>query len=493
MKTEINPSIFREYDIRGIAGRDLNPEFAKLLGIAYARYIAGRPIVGGKKIATVSVGWDCRLSSDSYASALVSGLQEEGLKVVRLGVCPSPLTYFSIFALDLDGGIMVTGSHNPADYNGFKISVGKDTIHGHQIQEIRALMEKVLNDLAAPQAYLATPLATKKTPSFASYSEASDIEIIPRYIEHLLKITKPLKRKKIVLDAGNGTASTVAPELFKKLGADIIPLFCELDGRFPNHHPDPTVPENLQQLIQKVKEEKADFGLAFDGDADRLGLVDENGRIIYGDEQMILFSRSILKVIPGATIISEVKSSYKLYNDIAAKGGKPIMWKTGHSLIKSKMKETKAVLAGEMSGHMFFADRYFGFDDAIYAGLRVYEIASDHNGPLSSLLSDLAVSVSTPEIRVDCEEAKKFQLVEQTKKRLTGNYKLNDIDGVRVDFGDGWGLVRASNTQPVLVLRFEAPNDSRLAEIRKTIETALHEAARAIGHNPIRIENSGTH
>jgi phosphomannomutase/phosphoglucomutase len=482
MKTQINPSIFREYDIRGIAGEDLNPEFAKLLGIAYARYITGRPIVGSKKTATVSVGWDCRLSSDSYASALVSGLMEEGLNVIRLGVCPSPLTYFSIFSLDLDGGIMVTGSHNPGDYNGFKISVGKDTIHGTQIQEIRALMEK-----AAAASYSNT-----KSPH-PNHAEVSDIEIIPRYIEHLLKITKPLKRKKIVLDAGNGTASTVAPELFQKLGADIIPLFCELDGRFPNHHPDPTVPENLQHLIQKVKEEKADFGLAFDGDADRLGLVDENGRIIYGDEQMILFSRSILKAIPGATIISEVKSSYKLYNDIAAKGGKPIMWKTGHSLIKSKMKETKAVLAGEMSGHMFFADRYFGFDDAIYAGLRVYEIASDHTGPLSSLLSYLTVSVSTPEIRVDCEEKKKFELVEQTKKRLTGNYKLNDIDGVRVDFGDGWGLVRASNTQPVLVLRFEAPNDSRLAEIRKTIETALHEAARAIGHNPIRIESSGAH
>ena len=479
MKTEINPSIFREYDIRGIAGRDLNPDFAKLLGVAYARYIAGRATVGNKKPATVSVGWDCRLSSDSYASALVDGLLEEGLNVIRLGVCPSPLTYFSIFTLDLDGGIMVTGSHNPADYNGFKISVGKDTIHGHQIQEIRALMEKTLKDRE-----------WKGNSHVTNNSEVSDIAIIPRYIDHLVKITKPLKRKKIVLDAGNGTASNVAPELFKKLGANIIPLFCELDGRFPNHHPDPTVPENLQHLIQKVREEKADFGLAFDGDADRLGLVDENGRIIYGDEQMVLFSRAILKKIPGATIISEVKSSSKLYKDIAEKGGKPIMWKTGHSLIKSKMKETKAVLAGEMSGHMFFADRYFGFDDAIYAGLRVYEIASDHNGPLSSLLSDLVTTVSTPEIRVDCEESKKFELVEQTKKRLVGNFKVNDIDGVRVDFGDAWGLVRASNTQPVLVLRFEAPNSLRLSEVRKIIEEALHRAAEAIGHNPIEVRDS---
>ncbi len=490
MKTEINPSIFREYDIRGIAGRDLNADFAHVLGIAYARFIAGRSIVGNKKTATVSVGWDCRLSSDSYASALVSGLMEEGLNVIRLGICPSPLTYFSIFSLDLDGGIMITGSHNSADYNGFKICVGKDTIHGHQIQEIRALMEKVLAEktLEGQDAGKTRSLSTTK-----NAPEVSDTAIIPRYIEHLLKIAKPLKRKKIVLDAGNGTASTVAPELFQKLGAEIIPLFCELDGHFPNHHPDPTVPENLQDLIQKVKEVKADFGLAFDGDADRLGLVDENGRIIYGDEQMILFSRAILKEIPGATIISEVKSSYKLYNDIAAKGGKPIMWKTGHSLIKSKMKETKAILAGEMSGHMFFADRYFGFDDAIYAGLRIYEIASNHNGPLSSLLSDLTISVSTPEIRVDCEESKKFKLVEETKKRLTGDYRLNDIDGVRVDFGDGWGLVRASNTQPVLVLRFEAPTEARLAEIRKIIETALHGAAQAIGHAPISVSVSRTH
>jgi len=402
-------------------------------------------------------------------------LLKGGVDVIRLGICPTPLTYFSIFELDLDGGIMVTGSHNPANYNGFKICVGKNTIYGHQIQELRALMEKQPHPSSQP-------------------GQVSEFAVIPKYINHLVKSSRPLKKKKIVIDAGNGTASTVAPLLFQQLGAEVIPLFCELDGRFPNHHPDPTVPENLNQLIAKVREEKADFGLAFDGDSDRLGLVDENGKILFGDELMVLFSRSILKEIPGATIISEVKSSHKLYSDIAAKGGKPIMWKTGHSLIKSKMKETGAVLAGEMSGHIFFADRYFGFDDGIYAALRVYEIASLHDGPMSTMLKDLPATVSTPEIRVDCDEEKKFKLVDETKKLLSAHHKkITDIDGVRVDFGDGWGLVRASNTQPVLVLRFEAPSTSRLIEIREEVESALRTAAKAIGHKPIHTETHASH
>lgn len=479
MTLKINPSIFREYDIRGIAGRDLSPEFAECLGRAYAQYIAGRTPVASRKKLTVSVGQDCRLSGDSYTQALISGLTRGGLDVVRLGTCPTPLTYFSIFELNLDGGIMVTGSHNAANYNGFKICVGKDTIHGNQIQELRALTEK-----------LSQSQFSNLAPG-TSVGMISDNAIIPTYISHLVKAARPLKKKKIVIDAGNGTASTVAPILFKRLGAEVIPLFCELDGRFPNHHPDPTVPENLTQLIEKVREEKADFGIAFDGDSDRLGLVDENGRIIFGDELMVLFSRSILKELPGATIISEVKSSHKLYNDIAAKGGVPIMWKTGHSLIKSKMKETGAALAGEMSGHIFFADRYFGFDDAIYAALRVYEIASLHDGPLSSILIDLPFTVATPEIRVDCEEEKKFSLVSETKKILIlQNQKMTDIDGIRVDFGDSWGLVRASNTQPALVLRFEAPTAPRLEEVRKIVESALREAAKLIGHSPLSTSSS---
>ena len=463
MSVKINPSIFREYDIRGIAGTDLTPEFAERLGTAYAQYIAGRTPVAGRKNLTVSVGWDCRLTGESYSAALVSGMLKGGLDVIRLGVCPTPLTYFSIFHLDLDGGIMVTGSHNPADYNGFKTCVGRETIHGHQIQELRALME--------------TNAPTSKPPG-----KVSDFAVIDPYIDYLVKGARGLKPKKVVLDAGNGTAATVAPKLFSRLGAEVIPLFCELDGTFPNHHPDPTVPENLKDLVKAVLKEKADFGVAFDGDSDRIGLVDNTGRILFGDELMVMFARDVLKDKPGATIISEVKSSNRLYEDIAAKGGKPIMWKTGHSLIKSKMKETGAALAGEMSGHIFFADRYFGYDDAIYAAVRVYEIASKTPGPISAVLADLPPAFATPEIRVECIEEQKFKLVEDTKNRLAKGRKINDIDGVRVDFGDGWGLVRASNTQPVLVLRFEAVSQARLNEIRNIVEGALSEAAKAIGH-----------
>ncbi len=471
-----NPSIFREYDIRGIAGKDLTPEFAEHLGQTYAQYLGGRKPTQGRSALKVAVGKDCRLSSDDLTDALVRGLTSGGLDVVRLGICPTPLTYFSVFTLELDGGIMVTGSHNPGDYNGFKISVGKETIHGHQIQELRSIMDKP---------------AVKG----GRQGVVSEYDPIPPYIDHVVKNAKPLQKKRIVLDAGNGTASTVAPELFRRLGAEVFELYCELDGRFPNHHPDPTVPENLRDMVKMIREKNADFGIAFDGDSDRIGLADEKGTIIYGDEMMVMFARSVLKDNPGATVISEVKSSYRLYEDIARNGGNPIMWKTGHSLIKSKMKESGALLAGEMSGHIFFADRYFGFDDAIYAGSRVYEIASETSGPLSSVLANLEKTINTPEIRIDCEEDKKFALVEGTKKRLVAQKvgKVNDIDGIRIDFGDGWGLVRASNTQPVLVLRFEAKSASRIAEIRKVVEAALDESARELGHAPLNTNANGTH
>ncbi len=465
---KLNPSIFREYDIRGIAGKDLTPEFAQLLGLAYAEYLRSSPLASKKPQLTVSVGWDCRLTGPAYQEALVQGLTQAGLNVIRLGVCSSPLTYFSLFHLEVDGAIMVTGSHNPSDYNGFKICVGKDTIHGHQIQDIRKIMES--NPKPAPAS-----------------GKVSDYEIIPPYLAFHQKNALPLKKKKIVIDAGNGAASVVAPELFKRLGAEVIPLFCEYDGRFPNHHPDPTVVHNLKDMIRAVKENKADFGVAFDGDADRIGLVDENGKVIFGDEIMIILARDLLKTNPGAKIISEVKSSHRLYNDIASRGGQPLMWKTGHSLIKSKMKEIGALLAGEMSGHIFFSDRYFGFDDAVYAALRIYEIACKTDLPLSSLISDLPKTFTTAEIRVDCVEEQKFQLVEETKLQLSKGRKVNDIDGVRADFGDGWGLVRASNTQPVLVLRYESTTEAGLKSIRETIESTLHAAAKKIGHPPIEI------
>jgi phosphomannomutase/phosphoglucomutase len=467
-------SIFREYDIRGVAGKELTPAFAEQLGQAYAQYIADRKPVNQRDALTVAVGRDCRLSSDDLAESLIRGITAGGIDVIRLGVCPTPLTYFSVFTLDLDGGIMVTGSHNPAPDNGFKIGVGRDTIHGKEIQVIREIMER---------------------PAIrgSRVGRVTDWAPIPPYIDYVVKNAKPLRKKKIILDAGNGTASTVAPELFRRLGAEVVELYCELDGRFPNHHPDPTVPANLADMVAAMKKEGADFAIAFDGDADRIGMADETGRILYGDEMMVLFSRSVLKSNPGATVISEVKSSYRLYEDIAKHGGNPIMWKTGHSLIKAKMKESGALLAGEMSGHIFFADRYFGYDDAIYAATRVYEIANEASGSFSSLLKDLERTVSTPEIRVACDEDKKFAIVEGTKKRLValGTGTVNDIDGIRIDFGDGWGLVRASNTQPVIVTRFEAKTQDRMDEIRKTVETALNETAKQLGQAPL--DSNGNH
>jgi len=468
---KFNPSIFREYDIRGIVDQELTDAVAETLGKAYASFIRNRTPTAGRSRLTVSVGRDCRFSGEHYAEALTRGLLSYGINVVSLGVCPTPLTYFSIFNQDLDGGIMITGSHNPSNYNGFKICVGKDTLHGHQIQEMHSIMETL-------------------PPYSGEHGTASSFDIIPAYLDYLLEHMPKLSKKKVVLDAGNGVAGNVAPPLFEKLGAEVIPLFCELDGNFPNHHPDPTVHSNLKDLVATVIKEKADFGIAFDGDGDRIGVVDNSGKILFGDELMVIFSRDVLKSSPGATIISEVKSSHRLYQDIAAKGGKPIMWKTGHSLIKSKMKESKAALAGEMSGHVFFADRYYGYDDAIYAAARFYEIATKAGGPTSTLLLDLPKMVATPEIRVDCEELKKFDLVRQTKVQLAKNHKINDIDGVRVEFGDSWGLVRASNTQPVLVLRFEAPTEARLKEIRDIIETELKTAAEAIHHAPIVIGRS---
>jgi phosphomannomutase/phosphoglucomutase len=478
---QIPSTIFREYDIRGVAGRDLSPEFAEYLGLTYAEFLKDhfKKLGRIKQKYQVAVGRDCRLSGDSYATALIKGLTAAGLDVVRIGVCPTPLTYFSVFHLDLDGAIMVTGSHNPADYNGFKICVGKDTLHGSDIQNLRQRMES------------GSPLHVVGS---VGQGSVRDHQIIPDYIGYVAANAEKVKKVKIVLDAGNGTAGTVAPDLFRRLGAEVIELFCELDGRFPNHHPDPTVPANLKHLISAVREHKADFGVAFDGDSDRIGLVDESGRILYGDELMVILSRDILKKNPGATIISEVKSSHRLYQDIAKHGGQPIMWKTGHSLIKSKMKETRAALAGEMSGHIFFADRWFGFDDAIYAATRVYEIYSRTGVPLSKLIDDLPQTFSTPEIRIDCEEELKFKLVQATKVRMEAkDLRPNTIDGIRIDTQDGWGLLRASNTQPVLVMRFEATSQPRLKELKTLFENEIRFAAQEIGHPAIDFEGTGHH
>lgn len=467
MGYKFNPSVFREYDIRGVSGRDVSIELASQIGSAFATFLVYESTLKGKTSYTVSVGRDCRLTSDSYAEALIASLRENGLNVLDLGVCPTPLTYFSIFHRALDGGIMVTGSHNPSEYNGFKICVGKDTVHGLQIQRLRAIIEE-------------SKFGTRLKPG-----NITPYAVIPDYLDRLTQEFSGLPRLKVVLDAGNGTAGPVAPELFRRMGAEIIPLYCEMDGNFPNHHPDPTVPENLSALVSKVLETNAHFGVAFDGDSDRLGVVDSSGRILFGDEILVVLSRAVLSSRPGATIISEVKSSHRLYEDITKHGGNPLMWKTGHSLIKSKMKETGALLAGEMSGHIFFSDRYYGYDDAIYAAARFYEIAATKKGETAQLLTDLAPSFSTPEIRIDCKEETKFALVDETKRLLGSKYRINDIDGVRADFGDGWGLVRASNTQPVIVMRFEAGSELRLKEIRTIMEGALREAGKKIGHEPV--------
>jgi phosphomannomutase/phosphoglucomutase len=372
--------------------------------------------------------------------------------VVDIGVVPTPLLYFSVLSWKMDGGAMITGSHNAAEYNGFKLGVGATTIYGAEIQRLREIIER--HDFVTTGA--------KGT--------LSQRPVIPDYNDFILSQFKLTPGLKVVVDGGNGCGGVVAAPLMKRLGLETIELYIEMDGRFPNHHPDPTVEENMRDLIAAVKKHKAAIGIAYDGDADRVGAVDENGRIVW-----VAFSRALLRERPGATIIGEVKCSNRMYDDIARHGGRPIMWKTGHSLIKSKLKEEHAALAGEMSGHMFFADRYFGFDDAIYASFRILEILSREGRGLGAILADLPPSHFTPEIRVDCPDDRKFEVVRQAADFFRKHNELIDIDGVRVNFADGWGLVRASNTQPALVTRFEATSEKRLAEIRALFDGKLRE------------------
>jgi phosphomannomutase/phosphoglucomutase len=436
--------IFREYDIRGVVPQDLDDGTAAKLGRAIGTYLASK---GANRI---SLGRDCRLSSPGLASLLTEGLLYAGVDVCDIGMVPTPLLYYSIHALDVQGGIQVTGSHNPPEYNGFKLCLGAASIYGKEIQKIKDLFES------------GKFLRGKGSLTQAGVSDAYLAEVMQR-------ISMGKRRISAVIDAGNGVGGMVALDAYKGLGCDITGLFCDPDGSFPNHHPDPTIPENLHSLRQEVVKRSADLGIAFDGDADRIGVIDEKGEIIWGDQLMIIFSRSLLERYPGATIIGEVKCSQALYDEIEKKGGRAIMWKAGHSLIKAKMKEEKALLAGEMSGHIFFAERYFGFDDAIYAGARLLEIISSTDRPLSALLEGVPKMINTPEIRMDCPEEKKFKVVQELVKDFKREYKVIDVDGARVIMDGGWGLVRASNTQPVLVLRFEAANQERLGEIRDLV------------------------
>ncbi len=466
MTMAFNPEIFREYDIRGIADRDLTDPVVEMLGRAFAEYL--RP----KGVSRATIGWDARLSSPRLRDAMARGLSGSGIEVVDLGLCPTPALYFSLHHLAPGAGVMITGSHNPAEFNGFKLCVGKETIYGDEIQKLRRTMEGIQGREDGRQS-ADNPAKISRHPILPDYSAV----LKDRFPEHRdVALT-------VVLDSGNGTAGPVAPMVLRALGCEVIELYSEPDGRFPNHHPDPTIPKNLSALIGAVRERRADLGIAFDGDADRIGVVDERGTVLWGDQLMVLFSRDILRERKGATFVSEVKCSQTMYDDIRSHGGNAVMWKTGHSLIKAKMKETGAALAGEMSGHIFFADRYFGYDDAIYAACRVVELlrkartAAGTHLPLSALLADIPRTHSTPEIRFDCPDAVKFRVVERMQDlyRNTGTHALPlreviTIDGVRAVFADGWGLIRASNTQPVLVMRFEANTEPSLAAIRELME-----------------------
>jgi phosphomannomutase/phosphoglucomutase len=451
---KINPQIYREYDIRGVVDKDLTPEIVRRLGQGFGTYMASQ---GHFKLV---VGRDGRLSSKAFKEALAEGLISTGCDIIDIGLCPTPVYYFSIFHLNREGGMMVTGSHNPPEFNGFKVSVGRSTIFGEEIQKLGRLIDR--------------------GKFITGNGKVLDKEIIRPYQDYIKKDIKLEKKMRVVIDAGNGTAGAVAGPLLRGLGCEVEELYCEIDGRFPNHFPDPTIPKNLKDLIDRVKKLRADVGIGYDGDADRLGVVDDRGNIIWGDQLMILFSREILNEKKGATFIAEVKCSQNLFDDVEKHGGRALMWKTGHSLIKEKMKEEKAILGGEMSGHIFFADRYFGYDDAIYASCRLIELLSKTDKKLSQLLEDIPKTQITPEIRVDCPDEIKFKVVDRVKEELKKDHSVIDVDGVRVRFEDGWGLVRASNTQPVLVLRFEALTEKRLQEIRKLVEDKVQEAVESL-------------
>ncbi|GAV19091.1 phosphomannomutase / phosphoglucomutase [Mariprofundus micogutta] len=447
--TDFPHHAFREYDIRGIAGSDITEPLAYKLGKAYAAMLPAtesRPVI---------VGRDVRLSGLGLQTAVIRGLHDAGLDVIDVGIVPTPLAYYAVYQLEAAGSVQITASHNPGEYNGFKMMIGKSSLHGDDIQQLKQLMLQDHDNAEKPGT------TVKKS-------------IAEQYIDFVVNdcpLTRPMK---VVIDAGNGPSGLIAAPLYRRLGCEVIELYCEPDGTFPNHHPDPTIAANLADMARTVIEQKADLGIAFDGDGDRIGIVDEQGEIIWSDMLLLLLARQLLQEKPGATIISEVKCSQHMYDGIRKAGGKPVMWRTGHSPIKAKMKETGALLAGEMSGHMFFADRFFGFDDAAYAGARVMQLLTESGSTFSQLLADVPYSESTPEMRIECSDERKFALVEEARVHFSALcYDIIDIDGMRIQFEDGWGLLRASNTQPAMVLRFEAPNKKRLAEMRCLIENWL--------------------
>jgi phosphoglucosamine mutase len=443
----MNPEIFREYDIRGIADRELTDDVVQKIAKAFATYLKKAPVV---------VGGDIRLSTERIKKTLISALRGSGISVIDIGTVPTPVFYFYLHTENVAGGIQITASHNPPEYNGFKLCKGKDAIYGEEIQKIR--------------------LTAERSDFIEGSGNILQTDAIPAYIAKLKEIVRlGPRRLKVAVDCGNGCAGLVVPQILSQLGCDVIELFSEPDGRFPNHFPDPTIPENLEELVSKVRETEADVGIGFDGDVDRIGVVDDRGNILWGDRLMVLFFREILPKHPKAPCIIEVKCSKVLFQEAERLGGEPFFYKTGHSLIKAKMKEVGALFAGEMSGHMFFADEYYGFDDAIYAALRLLRILSATEKSLSELLSNIPVYPITPELRLDCPDDKKDEVVKEISEHFKKRYECIDVDGVRVLFPDGWALIRKSNTSPKIIVRFEAETEERLSEIKSLIFDKLSE------------------
>jgi len=451
----LKASIFREYDIRGIADEELLDADVEALGRALATYLirhSGR---------TICLGRDCRLSGQRIHGAMLKGLLAAGANVLDIGTVPTPVLYYSAVHYKADGAIMITGSHNPPEYNGIKTVCGSGTLYGEAIQDVYKLI--VSNDLESGE------------------GTVKSIDAVKPYVDEVASQFKFERKVKVVLDAGNGTAGPVVHRVLEKLNVHAEELFFEMDGNFPNHHPDPTVLANLKDLQKAVSKHKAELGIAFDGDSDRIGAVDEHGEVVYGDMLLLIFGREILSRKPGSTFIGEVKCSQIMYDKLRELGGNAIMYKTGHSLIKAKMKQEHAELAGEMSGHMFFADRYFGYDDAIYAACRLLEIVSQSGKPLSHQLAGIPKLVSTPELRIDCPDDLKFKVVARVAELVKRRREIVEVDGVRVPFEGGWGLVRASNTQPVLVTRFEATSKELLDKYRQELEEIVEQAKKEVG------------
>ncbi len=445
----MDKKIFRMYDIRGIVPDDLNEEKIVLIGKAFGT------LLRRADKTDITVGMDARLTSPELKSAIIEGIVSTGLDVIDIGLVPTPVLYFSVYHYNIGGGVMITGSHNPVEYNGVKLMKGKHTLYGEEIQKIREIIEN--------KSFLSGKGSVKTK------------DVYPDYMEKVLSIIYPEKRLRVVIDPGNGVAGDIAVKSFQRLGAEVKCINCKPDGTFPAHLPDPTIPEFMEELRKTVVSENFAFGVGYDGDGDRIGVIDDRGNIIWGDKLLALFSEYTVQRFHKAKIIFDVKCSRGLQEFIQKVGGTPIMWKTGHSLIKAKMQETGAILAGEMSGHIFCGGDYYGYDDAVFASLRLYEIISKSQSSLSKLISRVPQYFATPEIRIDTTEKDKWRITEEVKVHFRKKYKTVEIDGVRIELDDGWGLVRASNTQPVIVVRFEAKTKERLEEIKKEVMDFIEE------------------